>query len=154
MKTFNQLVKEASETVNEVFPWDVSDRIQDDDIIIVDVREPNEYDAMHIAGSLNVPRGILETACEYNYEETVPELVEARDKEIIVVCRSGNRSIFAAQVMQQLGYARVYSLKTGLRGWTDNELPLHDISERPVDIDDAEAYFLPKVKPEQLAPKS
>ena len=58
---------------------------------------------MHIKDSINVPRGILETACEYNFEETVPELVKARDKEIILVCRSGNRSVFAAEVMQQMG---------------------------------------------------
>ena len=40
---------------------------------------------MHIKNSFNVPRGVLETACEWNYEETVAQLVESRDKEIVVV---------------------------------------------------------------------
>jgi rhodanese-related sulfurtransferase len=154
MKTFTQLVKEASENVAEVFPWDIGERFPSQDLLIVDVREPYEYDAMHIADSLNVPRGILETACEYNFEETVPELVTAREKHIILVCRSGNRSIFAAEVMQQMGYQHVYSLKTGLRGWADNELPLFDNDNNPVDIDAAEAYFLPQVRPDQIAKKS
>ena len=154
MKTFTQLVKEASENVTEVFPWDIDERFPNQDLLIVDVREPYEYDVMHIEKSLNVPRGILETACEFNYEETVPELVSARDKHIILVCRSGNRSIFAAEVMQQLGYQHVYSLKTGLRGWADNELPLFDKDNKPVDADDAESYFQPRVRPEQLSPKS
>ena len=154
MKKFNQLVDEARKSVKEVFPWDIADRIPDHATIIVDVREPYEYDAMHIQDSINVPRGILETACEYNYEETVPELVMARDKEIILVCRSGNRSIFAAEVMQQMGYKHVYSLKTGLRGWADNEYPLIDKNATPVDLDTAEEYFLPRVRPDQLPPKA
>lgn len=154
MKKFNQLVDEARKSVKEVFPWDIADRIPDNETLIVDVREPYEYEAMHIKESINVPRGILETACEYNYEETVPELVMARDKEIILVCRSGNRSIFAAEVMQQMGYKNVYSLKTGLRGWADNEYPLIDKNNTPVDLDTAEEYFLPRVRPDQLLPKA
>ena len=104
MKTFTQLVEASRANVKELFPWDLVDRIKEDKILIVDIREPYEYDAMHIQDSLNVPRGILETACEYDFEETVPELVEAREQEVILICRSGNRSIFAAEVMQQMGY--------------------------------------------------
>lgn len=154
MKTFTQLVDEARENVKEVFPWDIAERVSEQDLLILDVREPYEYDAMHIAGSINVPRGILETACEYNYEETLPQVVAARAKEIILVCRSGNRSLFAAEVMQQLGYTRVFSLKTGLRGWADNEYPLIDKNNQPVDLDTAEEYFVPKVRPDQLTPKT
>ncbi|HQU01953.1 MAG TPA: lytic murein transglycosylase, partial [Acetobacteraceae bacterium] len=80
--------------------------------------------AMRIAGSVNIPRGILESACEYGYEETVPELVTAREREIVVICRSGFRSVLSAFNMQLLGYTKVCSLKTGLRGWNDFEQPL------------------------------
>ncbi|MGD8785008.1 MAG: rhodanese-like domain-containing protein [Thioalkalispiraceae bacterium] len=154
MKTFNQLVEEAREKVEELFPWDVEERQQNnEDMLIIDVREPYEFDAMHIRDSINVPRGILETACEYDFEETIPELVEARDKTVIVACRSGNRSLFAADVMQQMGYKTVISLKTGLRGWNEAEQPLVDKNNLPVDIDDADEYFLPKLKPEQHSPQ-
>jgi rhodanese-related sulfurtransferase len=152
MKTFTQLVEDARGNVKELFPWDLADRINQAGMLIVDIREPYEYDAMHIQDSLNVPRGILETACEYDYEETVPELVEARDKEVIVVCRSGNRSIFAAEVMQQMGYNHVFSLKTGLRGWNEFEQPLVDKDNYPVTLDDADDYFSAKVRPEQRRP--
>lgn len=153
MKTFRQLVDESLKSVKELLPWDLVDRLKQEQILIVDIREPYEYDAMHIQNSLNVPRGILETACEYDYEETVPELVSARQKPIVIVCRSGNRSIFVAEVMQQMGYEHVWSLKTGLRGWNDYEQPLVDHEEKPVDIDAAEEYFLPKLRPEQRKPK-
>ena len=155
MKTFKQLVDETAKRVKEIMPWDLAERLEtEDDILIVDVREPYEYDAMHIQGSLNVPRGILETACEYDYEETIPELVESRDRELVVVCRSGNRSIFAADVMQDLGFNKVSSLKTGLRGWNDFEQPLVDSQDAPVSLDDADAFFAPRVRPEQQKPKN
>jgi len=153
MKTFIDLVNEFASKINEVFPWDISERINDENVVIVDVREPYEYNAMHIKGSINAPRGILESACEYNYEETIPALVSARDKEVIVVCRSGYRSIFAAYVMQEMGYQNVASLKTGLRGWNEFEQPLFDKNEKPVDLDDADDYFTPQLRPEQLDPR-
>ncbi|HEB66618.1 MAG TPA: rhodanese-like domain-containing protein, partial [Gammaproteobacteria bacterium] len=132
MKRFNELVAEAAEHVKEIFPWDLEEILQEREVMLLDVREPYEFEAMHIAGSLNVPRGVLETACEYDYEETVPELVEARDREIVVICRSGNRSVFACEVMQKLGYRNVASLKTGLRGWADYEQPMVNGKGEPV----------------------
>lgn len=153
MKTFNQLVEETRKRVKELFPWDVEERLESEKLLIVDVREPYEYEVMHIENSINVPRGILETACEYDFEETIPELVEARDKPVVVVCRSGNRSLFVADIMQQMGYQEVYSMKTGLRGWNEAEQPLKDKSESLVDVDLADEYFTPKLRPEQFSPK-
>jgi rhodanese-related sulfurtransferase len=153
MKTFNQLIEEARSKVQELFPWDVEERLEKEDMLIIDVREPYEFNAMHIANSINVPRGILETACEYDFEETIPELVEARDRTVIIVCRSGNRSLFAADVMQQMGYKNVLSLKTGLRGWNEADQPLVTNNDETVDVDDADEYFTPNLKPEQLKPQ-
>jgi rhodanese-related sulfurtransferase len=154
MKKFTELVAECAKHVEEVFPWDLEEQLQKNpDTLILDVREPYEFDAMHIKGSLNVPRGVLETACEYDYEETVPELVEARDRDIVVVCRSGNRSIFACEIMQRMGYKNVMSLKTGLRGWSDYEQPFYDNQGNEVDEDEVIDFFTSKVKPEQMSKK-
>jgi len=152
MKTFAQLVEETRAQVKEIMPWDLAEKINDENLLLIDIREPYEYQAMHIAGAINVPRGILETACEYGYEETVPALVEARDKPVVLVCRSGNRSVFAAHVMQQMGYQQPLSLKTGLRGWNDFEQPLVDANDQPVDIDSADEYFTAKLRPDQEKP--
>lgn len=154
MKNFNELVAESAKNVTEIFPWDLEERFTENpSLLLLDIREPYEFDAMHIKGSLSVPRGVLETACEYNYEETNALLVEARDKEVVVVCRSGNRSIFACEVMQKMGYKNVVSLKTGLRGWSDYEQPLFDKDENEVDEDTAIDYFTANIRPEQMAPK-
>jgi rhodanese-related sulfurtransferase len=151
MKRFTELVAETAKRVREIFPWDLEEILQEREVMLLDVREPAEFEAMHIADSLNVPRGILETACEYDYEETVPELVEARDREIVVICRSGNRSVFASDVMQQMGYTNVSSLKTGLRGWADYEQPMINSQGNPVSEDEADDYFSPHLRPEQLS---
>lgn len=154
MKTFNQLVAKCQESVNEIMPWDLEEKIESgEQPFLLDIREPYEFCSMHIYGSINVPRGILETACEYDYEETVPELVQAREKEIVVICRSGNRSLLAADVMQEMGYKSVVSLKTGLKGWTDYEQPLVDEHNVTVDIDNAETYFTPHIRHDQEKPK-
>jgi len=154
MKTFSQLIKECQKTVKELMPWDLEKQLESDTPpLIIDVREPQEYNAMHIENSTLVPRGILETACEYGFEETIPSLVEAREKPIVLVCRSGNRSLFAAQTMQIMGYQQVYSLMTGLRGWNDYELALIDSENKTVDIDDADIFFESRVSDDQLPPK-
>jgi len=154
MKTFAQLVNEQLDAVQEVFPWDIEERLDKDNApMLLDIREESEFSAMRIAGSLNVPRGILESACEYDYEETVRELVEARDREIVIICRSGNRSVLAAVTMQMMGYNRVASLKTGLRGWNDYELELVDAAGITVNIDQADEYFTTHLRPDQMSPR-
>lgn len=154
MKKFNELVTESAKNVTEIFPWDLEERFEGNpSLLLLDIREPYEYEAMHIKGSLNVPRGVIETACEWDYEETVAKLVEAREKEIVVACRSGNRSVFVCEIMQKIGYKNVASLKTGLRGWSDYEQALFDKNENEVDEDTAIDYFTANIREDQMAPK-
>jgi rhodanese-related sulfurtransferase len=151
---FEDLVKSAQQQITELFPWDLEEALEaNPSILLVDVREPEEYAAMHIKNSLNVPRGILESACEYNYEDTVPELVEARKREVVIICRSGKRSALATLSMLQLGYTNVASLNTGLRGWADYEMELVDANGHTVAEETTESYFTPALRPDQLAPE-
>ncbi|MCG7898414.1 MAG: rhodanese-like domain-containing protein [Candidatus Thiodiazotropha weberae] len=154
MKNFLNLISDCLGDVQEIMPWDLEERLEaNSKLLIVDVREPYEYDAMHIENSILAPRGILESACEWDYEETIPELVKARQREVVVVCRSGYRSVLAAFSMKMLGFENVVSLKTGLRGWNDFEQPLVNAEGQAVDIDDADDYFTPNLREDQLSPK-
>jgi rhodanese-related sulfurtransferase len=155
MKRFTDLVADTLADITEVFPWDIEEQMNDSKQrpLILDIREPDEFSAMHIQDSLHVPRGILESACEYDYEETVRELVEARDHAIVVACRSGNRSALAAYTMQLLGYQHVSSMKTGLRGWNDYELPLVDAAGNKVPVDVADEFFTTRLRPDQMSPE-
>ena len=152
-KRFTDLVADCLADITEIFPWDVDEILQSErNPLLVDIREQNEYDAMHIEGALHVPRGILESSCDYNYEDTIRELVEARERDVILVCRSGNRSVLAAYTLQLMGYSRVASMKTGLRGWNDYELPLVNLSNQPVTVEDADEFFTTRLRTEQESP--
>jgi rhodanese-related sulfurtransferase len=150
---FNDLVSECLPHIHEEFPWDVAEKMEGSDPpLILDVREPEEFCTMHISNSVNVPRGILETACEFGYEETVRELVEARLRNVVVVCRSGNRSALVAYTMQRMGYQHVVSMKTGLRGWNDYELPLVNTSGMVVPVEQADEFCTTRLRPDQVDP--
>jgi rhodanese-related sulfurtransferase len=153
MVRFIELIRNCLSDVREIMPWDLVERMNvNPELLVIDVREPYEFDAMHIPGSINIPRGILESACEWDYEETEPELVNARNREVVIVCRSGHRSVLAAHSMQVLGYEDVVSLRTGLRGWNDYEEPLENSEGQAVDEDDADSYFTAALRPDQMDP--
>lgn len=155
MRKLLDLLEETLKDINDIMPWDLEEMMEDKerDILLLDVRERDEFNTLHLPGSLNVPRGIVESACEWNYEETEPELVQARDREVVVVCRSGYRSILTAYSLQLLGFNKVYSVKTGLKGCNDYEMPMVDEAEEPVDIDICDAFFANKLMPYQMDPE-
>ncbi len=151
--TYKDLVADITPQIKEYYPWDIEEKLDsNDDMLFLDVRENQEYDTMCIEDSLHVPRGILETAVEWDHEETEPELVEARDREIIVVCRSGSRSVFAVYTLMQMGYNNVSSLKTGLRGWNEYDLPLVDMEGNAIDPELGDKYFANKLLDYQRKP--
>ena len=152
--TFANLVNAALPHIKELMPWDVDAmRKVDPTLLLVDIREADEFAAGHIPGSLLVPRGILETSCDWGYSDTIPALAQARNLPVVLVCRSGNRTALAALTLQHMGYQHVFSMKTGVRGWNDFELPLVDAQGAQVDIDLADDILSPPVLPTQLAQK-
>ncbi len=154
MKRYADLLADARQRVREIQPWDLRRLLSSEEPpFVLDVREPSEFAQARIPGSVNVPRGVLEQACEWEFEETVPELASRVQRSIVVVCRSGNRSVLAADAMLQMGFADVVSLKTGVRGWNDFEQPLIDDAAQVVDADMAERVLAPNVRPEQRRPR-
>ena len=147
MKTYDQLVAEAAEQITELMPWGLQQKLDNNEtLLLIDVREAEEFNAMHVANSINIPRGILEAAAETSYDETDPELSNARDKNLVVICRSGKRSCMAAYTLKQLGFMHASSLKTGLRGWNDYDQPMIDQYKQAVDGDYAEEYLRPQTR--------
>lgn len=153
MKRYADLVADALTRVQEIQPWDMSRQLAEGrQLFLLDVREPAEFASLCIRGSINVPRGVLEQSCEWDFDETVPMLAAGHGLDIVVICRSGYRSALVADVMQQMGYTSVVSLKTGVRGWNDFEQPLVDASGNPVDADAADELLGPHLRPEQRNP--
>ncbi|HAE72568.1 MAG TPA: sulfurtransferase [Gammaproteobacteria bacterium] len=153
MDGYQRLVVKALRSVDEVLPWDLEEEIeQNPGLIVLDIREPDEFEMMHIKGSLHVPRGVLEGACVWNYDDTIPALAKSRDQNIVVVCRSGNRSALAALTMQQMGFKQVRSLKLGIKGWNDNDLEMLNNQGDIVDINQIDEWLNRAVPEDKLKP--
>jgi len=115
MPTFRQLLEQARAVVSEVSPESVAARLRSDDVpVLLDVREPDETAEGHLPGALLVPRGNLELRIER---------MVGREREVVVYCAGGVRSVLAARTLLDLGYARVSSLAGGYGRWSDLGLP-------------------------------
>ena len=86
------------------------------DVIILDVRTPQEYQEGHISNAINIPVQIL--------GQQLDKLNKFKDKKILVYCRSGHRSAIASQILDRAGFKNVYNLKGGLFEWKASGLPL------------------------------
>lgn len=86
-----------------------------EDILIIDVREPHEYEMYNIGAKL-IPLGSLMGALN--------ELEEYKEKEIVVHCRSGMRSASAKEAMMQLGFKNVRNLIGGMLDWQETHDPI------------------------------
>ena len=79
-------------------------------VIILDVREQNEYDSGHIPDAVLLPVGTID-------EDTAAAVIPEKDSTILVYCRSGNRSKTASSTLAELGYTNIYEFG-GIKTWT------------------------------------
>ncbi|MGI8618448.1 MAG: rhodanese-like domain-containing protein [Gemmatimonadaceae bacterium] len=108
-KTGADLTEEARSRIKEVTPADVAAmRERGESAVYLDVREPNEWNLGRIPGAVFLPRGQLESKVED---------VAQRDARVIIYCARGNRSAFAADTLQQMGYDNVASMSGGFQQW-------------------------------------
>jgi rhodanese-related sulfurtransferase len=110
MKSGTDLIDEAKSRIRQVNVSQALELYERGGATFLDVRDQQEVNLGKIPGAVHISRGTLET----NIEAVVP-----RDARVVVYCASGNRSAFAADTMQQMGYADVCSLAGGIRGWAE-----------------------------------
>jgi rhodanese-related sulfurtransferase len=88
-------------------------QMRDEGAFILDVREPDEWNEAHIPGATLIPLGDLP-----NRLQEVPQ-----DQEVVVVCRSGNRSATGRNILKNAGYTQVTSMDGGVAQWRSMGLP-------------------------------
>ncbi len=108
-KTANDFVREAKKHIKQISPAQAQKLIGKRGVIFLDVREPAEYNAGHIDGAINIPRGLL----EFKVIKKIPN----KNVKIIVYCKTGGRGALATYVLKQMGYKHVYNLEGGWLGW-------------------------------------
>jgi rhodanese-related sulfurtransferase len=123
-KTLADLVAEARRQIREISPEDLAEAMEEGEPwLIVDLREPYEYERLHVPDSILVPRGLLEGAVESNSPHRIDALCEARERPVAVLCATGARSALAAVVLQQMGFANVVNIAGGIELWEGEDLP-------------------------------
>ncbi|MFM9082451.1 MAG: rhodanese-like domain-containing protein, partial [Actinomycetota bacterium] len=111
MPSFRDLLAQAKSRIVEVDTATAQARIDLGGVLVLDVREPDEYDQGALPGALHIPRGHLEAQIEGRATD--------KNQEIVVYCAGGVRSAFAAATLQELGYTNVLSMAGGFGKWKD-----------------------------------
>src|SRR5271167_601950 len=113
---FLKLVQDAKQRVKETNVPDVKRRIDTGEkLILVDVREDNEWAKGHLPGAVHMGKGVIERDIEQQVPDTRTKLV--------LYCGGGFRSALVADNLQKMGYTNVESMDGGWRGWTEAGLP-------------------------------
>jgi rhodanese-related sulfurtransferase len=110
----------------EIYPGDVVEKIKNkEDVILLDVRTLEEYEEIHLQNALLLPVQEL-SAQSLTGIGLGPN---AKDKEIIIYCRSGSRSETAYNIMNSLGYTNIKSVAGGMIHWEEDEYPFTEVGE-------------------------
>ena len=110
MKTAHDLVLAAKSQCREVHLEEAPAHILTADALI-DVREADEFAAGHLAGAINIPRGLLE------FKLSGTPALEPRDLNVVLYCKTSGRAALAAVAMQSMGYLNVVSINGGYDAW-------------------------------------
>jgi len=114
-KGMKDFVAEARANVEEVSTADVA-ALSGGSALLLDVREPGEFQAGCLPGAINVPRGMLEVKADPSMPPHDVRLAD-REQAIIVYCASGGRSLLAAATLQDMGFTNVKSMAGGFCAW-------------------------------------
>ncbi len=122
--TASDLVAEARAKIREVAPGAFHAAVAD--AVVIDVREPSEFETGHIPGAINIPRGVLEFQVDAHpaVANVSDPALSHKERPIVVVCRTGGRAALSAVNLQRLGFADVRSIAGGVLAWGEAGLPL------------------------------
>ncbi|HAU0781929.1 TPA: rhodanese-like domain-containing protein [Legionella pneumophila] len=109
---FLKLVTEAKKRINEISPQILKSKIDNNEkLIIIDVRETDEWETGKIPNAIHLSKGII--------ERDIEKIITDNQSNIVVYCSGGYRCALVANSLQKMGYTNVLSLDTGLQGWLE-----------------------------------
>jgi sulfur-carrier protein adenylyltransferase/sulfurtransferase len=107
---------QTKQQVEEIEPFEAAREIEGGDVVLIDTREPHEYQESRLEGGRLVPPGLL--------GDEIAAAAPDKSARTILYCRSGNRSYKAVEQMQALGYEDVASMTGGILAWQEQGLPV------------------------------
>ena len=128
MKTAQQVVGEVKPAITEVSIEQLREALNDHAIVLIDVREHDEYANGHIDRAVNIPRGVLEFRIHQHpnvahHCDTEPALAELANKPVYLICASGGRSALSAEALQRMGFTQPRSVAGGMTAWKEAGYP-------------------------------
>lgn len=126
-RTLAEMISAARSEAREISPPEAAQADNAREFaVIVDVREPAEYQEGHVPGAINIPRGLLELRADPSSPVADAALSADRSARVLVYCTKGPgaRSLFAAQTLSSMGYEQVEVLGGGLLAWAEAGLPV------------------------------
>lgn len=116
--TVTEIVADARSQIREVGAGSFDPGA--DGCILIDVREPAELETGHIAGAINIPRGVLEFQVDAHpaVANVSDPALSHKDRLVVLVCRTGGRAALAALNLQRMGFSDVRSIEGGILAWT------------------------------------
>lgn len=121
VKSVVEMIGAARAEIELVSPEAVMEELTTGEPVLVDIREPIEWE-QHIAGALQVPRGLIEFVADPESPRHNADLGPTR--RVIVYCASGARAALATHTLQNMGFENVANLDGGLRAWIAAGLPV------------------------------
>ena len=116
------LVKHAKGGIENLTPDQAKQELANENVVLVDVREADEYRQGCIAGAIHASRGML----EFYADSTLPYHKAEFDKakRLILYCASGGRSALAVETLEDMGYVNVAHIDGGIKAWQAANLPI------------------------------
>src|SRR4051794_7722195 len=106
----------GTQVIEEIEPFEAAEEIEGGDVVLIDTREPHEYQEAHLESGKLVPPGLL--------RDEIAAAAPDKSARTILYCRSGNRSYKAAEQMEGLGYEDLASMAGGILAWQEQGLPV------------------------------
>lgn len=114
------LIKEFSESAfskyTNLSPMNAVTKMNNGELVIIDVREPHEFILGHIDTAINMPLGKI--------KDQLNTLEKYKNKDILMVCQSGTRSAPACRTLINAGFEKVFNLDGGMQAWEDHKFPV------------------------------
>ena len=110
------LISNSFNDYESISPLIAVTKMNDDKVVVIDVREPNEFLKSHIENAINAPLGKI--------EEKLPSLEKHKTNPVIVTCQTGARSVAACKTLTKAGFTQVFNMQGGMQSWEDNKLPI------------------------------
>jgi len=100
----------------QINPFEAIRQLNDEQAVVVDVRETKEYSEGHLKDAMHIPLS--------DFKTRIDELNKFKEKSVIAYCRSGQRSFSACKMLKKAGFEAVSNLQGGIMAWENQNMPV------------------------------